>query len=187
MQRLGATPTAPSGALYPPKVDGDDEVITAFMPIAAPIVLDDQALADGVANQLLASTTCAVLTHRGAYSTMGETYRQIGAWVVTNAVPADQSVRELYVVSTDETTGTLLPDDELRTEIAWPIEPDAVSQDVVDHLHQQGASDVTHLRSCHLRLRRRTRRRPVLVGGAGPADRHHPDATVGILRLDRHW
>ena len=125
--RLGAVPTGPSGALYPPKVDGDDEVITAFMPIAAPVVLDDQALAAGVANQLLAGTTCAVLTHRGAYRTMGETYRQIGAWVVTNAVPADQPVRELYVVSIDETTGKLLPDDELRTEIAWPIEPESVS------------------------------------------------------------
>jgi hypothetical protein len=32
----------------------------------------------------------------------------------------DQPVRELYVVSTDE-AGDLLPDDELRTEIAWPI------------------------------------------------------------------
>lgn len=124
VQRLGATPIGPSGALYPPKVDGDTEVITAFLPIAAPVVLDDEALATGVANQLLAGTTCAVLTHRGAYSAMGETYRQIGAWVVTNAVPADEPVRELYVVSTDEITGKLLPDDELLTEIAWPIEPD---------------------------------------------------------------
>ncbi|MCY7300821.1 MAG: GyrI-like domain-containing protein [Ilumatobacteraceae bacterium] len=126
-QRLGATTTGPSWALYPPKVDGDDEVVTAFMPIAAPVVLDDKALAAGVANQLLPSTTCAVLTHRGAYRTLGESYRQIGAWVVTNAVPADQPVRELYVISADETTGKLLPDDELCTEIAWPIEPASVS------------------------------------------------------------
>lgn len=127
LQRLGAAPTGPAGALYPPKFDGHDEVITAFMPIAAPVVLDDETLAAGVVNQWLPGTTCAVLTHRGAYRTMFETYRQIGAWVVTNAVPADRPVRELYVVSIDETTGELLPDDELRTEIAWPIEPDSVS------------------------------------------------------------
>jgi DNA-binding transcriptional MerR regulator len=127
IQRLGATPTGPSGALYPPKVEGDSEMITAFMPIAAPVVLDDEALAAGVANQLLAGTTCAVLVHRGAYSAMGETYRQIGAWVITNAVPADQPVREMYVVSVDEITGKSLPDDELLTEIAWPIEPDSHS------------------------------------------------------------
>lgn len=121
--RLGAVLSGPAGALYPPKVDGDAEVITAFMVIAAPIVLDDGALADDIVNQLLPAATCAVLTHPGSYATMGDTYRRIGAWVVTNAVPADAPVRELYVVSTDETTGKLLPDEELRTEIAWPIEP----------------------------------------------------------------
>ncbi len=125
LQRLGAIATGPSGALYPPKVEGGPELITAFMPIAAPVVLDDEAIADGLTNHLLAGTPCAVLAHRGSYSTMGDSYRQIGAWVVTNAAPADQPVRELYVVSIDETTGKLLPDDELVTEIAWPIEPDS--------------------------------------------------------------
>jgi DNA-binding transcriptional MerR regulator len=121
MLRLGATQVASSGALYPPKIEGDAEIITAFLPIAEPVVLDDHAMADGVTNQLLAGTTCAVLTHRGSYRSMGDTYRQLGAWVVTNARPADLHVRELYVVSADETTGKLLPDDQLRTEIAWPI------------------------------------------------------------------
>lgn len=41
VQRLGATPTGPSGAMYPPEVDDDSEAITAFIPIAAPVVLDD--------------------------------------------------------------------------------------------------------------------------------------------------
>jgi DNA-binding transcriptional MerR regulator len=128
LQRLGAIPTGPSGALYPPKVEGDAEVITAFMPIAAPVVLDDDAIAAGVANQLLAGSPCAVITHQGSYSSMGDTYRQIGAWVITNAIPADQHVRELYLVSIDETTGKLLPDDELVTEIAWPVEPSSVPE-----------------------------------------------------------
>ncbi len=34
---------------------------------------------------------------------------------------AEQPVREHYVVSVDPSTGALLPDDQLRTEIAWPI------------------------------------------------------------------
>jgi DNA-binding transcriptional MerR regulator len=126
LQRLGAIPTGPSGALYPPKIEGDAEVITAFLPIAAPVVLDDDAITAGIANQLLSGQRCVVLTHRGSYRTIGTSYRQIGAWVVTNAVPADQAVRELYVVSIDETTGKLLPDEELVTEIAWPVEPDSV-------------------------------------------------------------
>ena len=45
----------------------------------------------------------------------------LGAWVATNATVIDQPVRELYVVSVDE-SGALLPDADLRTEIAWPIE-----------------------------------------------------------------
>ena len=126
VMRLGSIPVGPSGALYPPKIEGDSEVITAFIPIASAVLLDDEALAAGVANRILPAATCAILTHQGAYRTMGDTYRKIGAWVVTNAVPVDQPVRELYVVSVDENTGKLLADDELRTEIAWPIRPDSV-------------------------------------------------------------
>jgi DNA-binding transcriptional MerR regulator len=119
--RLGAVPVAASGALYPPKVEGDEEAITAFIPVAEPVVLDDEAQRSNVTNHLLAGTTCAVLTHSGAYQEMGDTYRRLGAWVASNGHPAELPVRELYVVSIDETTGKLLPDDELRTEIAWPV------------------------------------------------------------------
>lgn len=118
--RLGVTPSAAAGALYPPKVDGDAELVTAFVPCAGPIVLDDRDIAAGVVNLMLPATTCAVLTHRGSYQSMGDTYRQLGAWVATNATVIDQPVRELYVVSADA-TGVLLADHELRTEIAWPI------------------------------------------------------------------
>jgi DNA-binding transcriptional MerR regulator len=130
--RLGCTAVSASGALYPPRfdsavegsVDGnadrDGEVVTAFVPWAEAQLLDDLSIADGIINMMLPPVTCAVLTHRGSYRTMGDTYRQLGAWVATNATVVDQPVREWYVVSTDE-TGALLPDHELRTEIAWPI------------------------------------------------------------------
>jgi DNA-binding transcriptional MerR regulator len=123
MMTRGVTPVGTSGALYPPKHEGDSEEITAFIPVAHPVVLDDEGVNAGLTNQLLPSVTVAVLTHPGSYSSMGATYRQLGAWVVTNETPADLAVRELYVVSVDETTGVLLPDDQLRTEIAWPVRP----------------------------------------------------------------
>jgi DNA-binding transcriptional MerR regulator len=123
IMRLGAQPSGPSMALYPPKLEGDAELVTALMPIAQPVVLDDQATADGVVNDILRGARCAVLTHHGSYASMGDTYRRLGAWVVSNARPLDLHVRELYVVSVDE-LGKLLPDHELLTEIAWPVASD---------------------------------------------------------------
>lgn len=120
-ERLHVAPVAASGALYPPKVDGGSEVVTAYFPVAEPVLLDERSTADGVVNLMLPTTTCAVLTHRGSFASIGHTYRQLGAWVATNATVIDQPVRELYVVSVDE-SGALLPDADLRTEIAWPIE-----------------------------------------------------------------
>ncbi|MGL5860336.1 MAG: MerR family transcriptional regulator [Phycicoccus sp.] len=121
-RRLGAEPAGAPGALYPPKVEGGPEVVTAFVPIARPVVLDDDAIAAAIVNHRSAATTVAVLTHRGAYAAMGDTYRQLGAWVARHAHPLDRPVCETYIVSADEATGRLLPDDDLRTEIAWPIE-----------------------------------------------------------------
>jgi DNA-binding transcriptional MerR regulator len=118
--RLNLVPAAASGALYPPKMEGDEEVVTAFVPVNELKELDEQSIADGVTYTTLPSVTCAVLTHRGSYRTMANTYRQLGAWVATNATAVELPVRELYVVSVDE-AGDLFPDTELRTEIAWPI------------------------------------------------------------------
>jgi DNA-binding transcriptional MerR regulator len=118
--RLGCIPGPGSGALYPPKIEGDGEVVTAFFPVDQPQVLDAISRSDGVVNMLLPEITGAVLTHSGSYRSIGQTYRQLGAWVATNATVVDQPVRELYVVSTDS-FGQLLPDDQLRTEIVWPI------------------------------------------------------------------
>jgi DNA-binding transcriptional MerR regulator len=122
IERLGAVPTGPSGALYPATVGADVEEVTAYMPIAEPIVLDNSAEAAGLANLLVPQVTSAVLSHAGAYADLGIAYRQLGAWVARNAVSAETQVREIYVISADE-TGVLLPDDQLRTEIVWPLLP----------------------------------------------------------------
>lgn len=112
-----AMPGGPSGARYPASVDTDDEPIEAFLPIAAPVPVDH----DRVVLDLLPEVTCAVATHVGGYETIGDTYRQLGAWVAHHAVSAEQPIRELYVVSVDPDTFQLVPPADRRTEICWPI------------------------------------------------------------------
>jgi len=119
----GAAMAGPTGARYPASVDTEQEPVEAFIPISAPVTLKPEILDTGVSLGLIPAATCAVITHTGSYRTIGETYRQLGAWVARNERTADQPVREYYVVSVDMATGQLLPDDQLRTEIAWPIHP----------------------------------------------------------------
>jgi DNA-binding transcriptional MerR regulator len=126
VERLGPAVTGAAGALYPPKIESDTEIVTAFVPVSAPVVLDDEAVSAHVINMLVPAATVAVLTHAGSYRTMASTYGPLAAWVVTHAVPADTEVREHYVVSTDPSSGHLLPDEELRTEIAWPVQPGSI-------------------------------------------------------------
>jgi len=115
----GAIPNGPTGARYPASVQTDNEPIEAILPIAAPVPVEHAR----VVLALIPETTCAVATHAGGYESIGDTYRQLGAWVAHHAVSAEQPVRELYVVSIDPLTLELLPPDERRTEICWPITP----------------------------------------------------------------
>jgi effector-binding domain-containing protein len=68
----------------------------------------------------VAAARVAVLVHVGPYETLGDTYRRLGTWVAHHAQPADLPVREIYLVSYDETGDT----DRFRTEIHWPITPE---------------------------------------------------------------
>ncbi|MEM9035947.1 MAG: MerR family transcriptional regulator [Actinomycetota bacterium] len=120
----------PSGALYPGEVRGEPEEITAFLPVGL-LGGGAPSLPAGLAVERLPSVTAAVMTHVGSYDSCGETYRQLGAWVAQHAESAAEPVRELYVVSVDPATGGLLPDDQLRTEIVWPIAPG--SHPTTDH------------------------------------------------------
>ncbi|MEM9041447.1 MAG: MerR family transcriptional regulator [Actinomycetota bacterium] len=120
--RSGATIASAGSARYP-SVAGDVEEIEAYVAIEAPVVLSDTVAASGVLVDVIPEATCAVATHVGGYDRIGETYAHLGAWVAGNARPLDVPVREHYVVSIDPTTLQLLPPDERRTEIAWPISP----------------------------------------------------------------
>jgi effector-binding domain-containing protein len=59
----------------------------------------------------------AVLVHAGGYEAIADSYRTLGAWVAHNATPAGLPVREIYVVSFDETDDPA----RFRTEIHWPL------------------------------------------------------------------
>ncbi|MEM8621009.1 MAG: MerR family transcriptional regulator [Actinomycetota bacterium] len=118
----GATMAGPSAARYPAHVDTEREPIEAYLPITEAVPVPQPVLDTDVYLTLIPAAHCAVMTHVGGYDTIGDTYRQLGAWVARHATTIDQPVREHYVVSVDMATGALLPSEQLRTEISWPIE-----------------------------------------------------------------
>ena len=119
VERVGTAPVGPPGALYPPEIADDSRrarrgVRAGRRPVALP---DDRGRVRGGRG---AAARVAVLVHVGGYETIGDSYRRLGAWVAHHATPAGQPVREIYVVSFDET------DDpgRFRTEIHWPLAAD---------------------------------------------------------------
>ena len=65
-------------------------------------------IAAGVRVGELPATDVAVVVHHGSFDSMVDTYRNLGAWVATNAEPADLAVREYYFEA-------------FKTEICWPV------------------------------------------------------------------
>jgi DNA-binding transcriptional MerR regulator len=115
----GAVVSGGFGACYPTLLDDDAQEVIAFLPIAAPALVDAPARSAGVRVDELATTDVAVLVHRGSYDDLADSYHQLGAWVATNAEPAGAPVRELYVVGPGESDEP----ESWRTEICWPIRP----------------------------------------------------------------
>jgi DNA-binding transcriptional MerR regulator len=113
----GLIPTGPAAAHYAAELhDQEREPVTAYLPVEAPTPtapLDEVALIE------LPATTAAVITHLGSYDSIGDTYASLGAWVAYHAEPTGQPVREVYLVSYDQTSDP----DQFRTEIQWPIRP----------------------------------------------------------------
>lgn len=105
----GAVPSGGFGALFPTQIEDDEaEHVVAFVPVDAAPLLDEASLAAGVRVGELPATDVAVVVHHGSFESMVDTYRNLGAWVATNAEPSDLAVREYYL-------------DELNTEICWPV------------------------------------------------------------------
>jgi DNA-binding transcriptional MerR regulator len=118
-ERTGSAVVGTSGALYPPEVADDSAVpIEAFLPVAAPVPLPEER--GRVVLSEVPAARVAVLVHTGRYEDLGDTYRRLGAWVAHNAEPVPAPVREIYLVSYDETDDVAA----FRTEIQWPLAAD---------------------------------------------------------------
>ena len=118
-ERAGIAPAGPVGALYPGIIDDEAaEPIEAYVPIGAPAPLPSSR--GPVVLSEVPAARVAVLVHVGPYETLSDTYRRLGTWVAHHARPSDLPVREIYLVSYDETPDT----DRFRTEIHWPITPE---------------------------------------------------------------
>lgn len=101
LERLGAPPGGPPGALYPAEVAETDEVV-AYVPVAEPVQLP--ADRGPIALGELPSAVVAVLTHHGGYDSIGDSYQLLGRWVAEHAVSAEAPVREVYLIGPAQTT-----------------------------------------------------------------------------------
>lgn len=103
------------GGCYPPQVEEDRQEVTAFIPIAAPVLVRPESSSVGVRVNELPACDVAVLELQGPYWGLEACYRRLGAWVAFHAVPAEHPVRELYL------TPLAGPQDVAVTELLWPI------------------------------------------------------------------
>jgi DNA-binding transcriptional MerR regulator len=114
--RCHTAPLGPFGALYAAEIATEDaEPVEAFVPVGGPPALPGEHGRVHVSE--LPAARVAVLIHAGGYESIGDSYRRLGAWVAHNAAAAPLPVREIYLVSSDQTDDP----DRFRTEIQWPL------------------------------------------------------------------
>ncbi|WP_304545736.1 AraC family transcriptional regulator [Sulfurimonas microaerophilic] len=71
-----------------------------------------------IAHKQIAGGKYAVFTHKGAYAKLGETFAEIGTWIVTNGIALRDEPQVQKYMNLDPTT---LQEEDLRTEIYVPI------------------------------------------------------------------
>ena len=111
----GAVISGSFGACYPPPSDDDHQEVTAFLPVAAPVLVPEDVAGMGVRVDELPACDVAALELRGSYVGLEATYRRLATWVAFNATPAEHPVRELYRTALNG------PVDEALTDVLWPI------------------------------------------------------------------
>lgn len=121
LRHLGVRPAGPPGALIAGGLmeDGVGEV-TAFVPLRAPIAWPDGPDA-GFAPDELPAARVAVMTHKGPYSQVCNTYGALGSRVAERGEAAPGPTREYFTVTHVHTYDPA----RLRTEICWPVRADA--------------------------------------------------------------
>jgi DNA-binding transcriptional MerR regulator len=116
LDRAGVAPSGSPGGLYAAELaDDGPETVEAFVPIAESLVVPTRAR--DVTLGEVPTARVAVLVHIGDYDTIGDTYRNLGAWVARHAEHAGERVREWYVIGPTDADDPA----EFRTEISWPI------------------------------------------------------------------
>jgi DNA-binding transcriptional MerR regulator len=113
----GAVLDGSVGACFPVQLVDDEQEVTTFLPISKAVLIPERLRRAGVRVDELPAAEFAVIVHRGTYDTLGDTYRNLGAWVATNAEPADLPVRELFHIGAAQVDD---PDD-YRTDVCWPV------------------------------------------------------------------
>jgi effector-binding domain-containing protein len=109
-QAGGAQIAGPPFCYYPGEM-GEEFDVVVCMPVAP-----GAEAGAGVALETVPGGTFASTVHRGPYSTMGETYGALQAWMEANGRQPAGPPREVYL--TDPAT---VPQSELLTEIGWPV------------------------------------------------------------------
>jgi DNA-binding transcriptional MerR regulator len=116
LAETGQVSTGPPGGLYDNELVTDERGrVVVYVPVA-------EAARSGRVRPLeIPPTDVAVTIHRGAHDDIDVTYGALGMWVDQHDLAIAGPVHETYLVGPRDT-----PDESAwRTEIGWPIVPDA--------------------------------------------------------------
>lgn len=104
---------APFAIYYtePCMVNPDEMVYDILIPVSEDVEGDDE-----VKIKTLPSCTIISTIHKGSYTTLAETYKGIWDYIIENKYNGNGYPREVYLNSPQD-----VPDDELLTEIQFPI------------------------------------------------------------------
>lgn len=109
----GVRPAGPSGGLYPTELFTDE-----FANVLVYVPISDGFVSSGDVRIIeLPSVDLAIAIHEGPLREADRTYGPLGTHVANRAIGIDGPIREHYLVTDDDTVG----EDQLRTEIGWPI------------------------------------------------------------------
>jgi DNA-binding transcriptional MerR regulator/effector-binding domain-containing protein len=122
--QLGVAPSAPGGALYSSGwFEEGGGTVLAYVPVDLPTssVVPVRATAeDRVRVGTLPAARLAVALHTGDFADLDMTYAQLGRHVLDRGIGAAGPLREIYLITPDDTTDPAA----MRTEVCWPITGD---------------------------------------------------------------
>jgi DNA-binding transcriptional MerR regulator len=111
IETAGGARVGPDGALYSEEFfEQHHGEVVAFVPVAEQI-----DAAGGDALVALPARSCAVMEHRGPFSTLDITYGALGRYVTERGIGVPGPIRETYLAEDADNPGDLV------TEVCWPV------------------------------------------------------------------